>query len=162
MDSSQYSALVGRLEREADTHPHLYLGKVALAAALGYLAPGLIALVILACCFSILYALATGGTPSILASIGILAGAAVLIPTIRALRVQIAEPDGLLLTREDAPDLFRLIDVISRKIVAAPFATVKVNGDFKLGIQCNPRWGVFGGYSNHLYIGAPLLLALSA
>ena len=159
---SQYSALVGRLEREADAHPQLYLGKVAVAAALGYLVPGLIALGILTCCFSILYALVTGGTPSILASIGILAGAAALIPTIRALRVQVAVPDGLLLTPEDAPDLFRLIDVISRKIVAVPFATVKINGDFKLGIQQIPRWGVFGGYSNHLYVGAPLLLALSA
>ena len=162
MDSSQYSALVGRLEREADTHPQLYLGKVAVAAALGYLVPGLLALGILACCFSILWALVTGGTPSILASIGILAGAAALIPTIRALRVRVAEPDGLLLTPEDAPDLFRLIDVISRKIVAVPFATVKINGDFKLGIQQIPRWGVFGGYAHHLYVGAPLLLALSA
>src|SRR5918994_3603504 len=162
MDSSQYSALVGRLEREADAHPQLYLGKVAVAAALGYLVPGLIALVILACCFSILYALVSGPTPSILASIGILAGAAALIPTIRALRVRVAAPDGLLLTPEDAPDLFRLIDVISRKIVAVPFATVKINGDFKLGIQQIPRWGVFGGYANHLYVGAPLLLALSA
>jgi hypothetical protein len=162
MDSSQYSALVGRLEREADTHPQLYLGKLAVAAALGYLVPGLLALGILACCFSIVYALVTGATPSILASIGILAGAAALIPTIRALRVRMTEPDGLLLTRDDAPDLFRLIDVISRKIVAAPFATVKINGDFKLGIRQIPRWGVFGRYSNHLYIGAPLLLALSA
>jgi hypothetical protein len=159
---SQYSALVGRLEREADAHPQLYLGKVAVAAALGYLIPGLIALGILTCCFSILYALVTGGTPSILASIGILAGAAALIPTIRGLRVQVAVPDGLLLTPEDAPDLFRLIDVISGKIVAVPFATVKINGDFKLGILQIPRWGVFGGYSNHLYVGAPLLLALSA
>jgi hypothetical protein len=162
MDSSQFSALVGRLEREADARPQLYLGKVAVAAALGYLVPGLIALVILACCFSILYALVTGATPSILASIGILAGAAVLIPTFRALRVRMPEPDGLLLTADDAPDLFRLIDVIARKIVAAQFATVKINGDFKLGIQQIPRWGVFGGYSNHLHVGAPLLLALSA
>jgi Zn-dependent protease with chaperone function len=159
---TEYSALVGRLEREADAHPQVYLGKVAVAAALGYLVPGLFALGILACCFSILWALVTGGTPSILASIGILAGVAALIPTIRALRIRAAEPDGLLLTPEDAPDLFRLIDVISRKIVAVPFATVKINGDFKLGIQQIARWGVFGGYSKHLYVGAPLLLALSA
>ena len=32
MDSSDLSTLIGRLEREADTHPHLYLGKVAIAA----------------------------------------------------------------------------------------------------------------------------------
>ena len=39
---------------------------------------------------------------------------------------------------------------------------MKINGDFKLGIQQIPRWGVFGGYRNHLHVGAPLLLALSA
>jgi hypothetical protein len=162
MDSSDFSTLIGRLEREADAHPQLYVGKVAVAAALGYLIAALIATVILACCFSILFALVTGGRPSFLAAVCILVAAAALIATIRALRVQVPVTDGLLLTREDAPDLFRLIDVICRKIVAAQFATVKINGDFKLGIQQIPRWGVFGGYRNHLHIGAPLLLALSA
>lgn len=162
MDSSDFSTLIGRLEREADAHPQLYLGKVAIAAALGYLVPGLIVLAILACCFTILFALVTSGRPSFLAALGILAGGATLIPTIRALRVQVPVPDGLALTRDDAPDLFRLIDVISHKIVAAPLASVKINGDFKLGIQQIPQWGVFGGYRNHLHIGAPLLLALSA
>jgi hypothetical protein len=162
MDSSDFSTLIGRLEREADAHPQLYLGKVAVAAALGYLIPGLIALLILACCFAILFALVTGSRPSFLAAVGILVGAAALIASIRALRVQVPVLDGLVLTPEDAPDLFRLIDVISRKIVPAPFATVKINGDFKLGIQQIPQWGVFGGHRNHLHIGAPLLLALSA
>lgn len=162
MDSSDFSTLIGRLEREADTHPLLYLGKVAVAAALGFLVPALVVLEILACCFAIAHALVTGAAPSILAAIGALAGSAALIATIRAMRVQIAAPDGLALTAQDAPDLFRLIDVISHKVLAAQFDTVKVNGDFKLGIRQIPRWGVFGGYRNHLYVGAPLLLALSA
>jgi hypothetical protein len=32
MDSSDFSTLIGRLEREADAHPQLSLGKVAVAA----------------------------------------------------------------------------------------------------------------------------------
>src|SRR5690606_35375420 len=103
-----------------------------------------------------------GATPPFLASIGLLAGGAAGIATVRALRMQIAEPDGLPLTAEEAPDLFRLLDVIARKIVPATFATVKINGDFKLGIRQIPRRGVFGSYSNHLYLSAPLMLALSA
>jgi hypothetical protein len=162
MDSSDFSTLIGRLEREADTHPQLYLGKVAVAAALGYLAPALVALEILYCCYAIVHALVTGRTPPFLAAIGLLAGAAAAVATFRALRVKVAEPDGLPLTAEEAPDLFRLLDVISRKIVPAPFASVKINGDFKLGIRQIPRWGVFGRHDNHLYVGAPLLLALSA
>lgn len=162
MDSSDLSTLIGRLEREADTHPQLYLGKVAVAAALGYLAPALVVLTILVCCYSIVHALVTGGTPPFLAAIGLLGAGGAGIATFRALRVKVNEPEGLLLTAEEAPDLFRLLDAIARKIVPAPFATVRVNGDFKLGIRQIPRWGVFGGCSNHLYVGAPLLLALSA
>ena len=162
MDSSDFSTLIGRLEREADAHPQIYLGKVAVAAALGYLLPGLIALAILAAAFAIVLALATGRTPSFLAAIVILAGGAALIALIRAFRVDVAEPDGMPLTAEDAPDLFRLIDVISRKVVVAPLTTVKINGEFRFGIRQIPRWGVFGGYRNHLHVGAPLLLALSA
>lgn len=162
MDSSDLSTLIGRLEREADTHPQLYLGKVAVAAALGYLAPALVVLEILFCCYSIVHALVTDGTPPFLAAIGLLAGCAAGIATFRALRVPVAEPEGLPLTAEEAPDLFRLLDTIARKIVPAPLATVRVNGEFKLGIRQIPRWGVFGGYRNHLHVGAPLLLALSA
>jgi hypothetical protein len=162
MDSSDLSTLIGRLEREADAHPQLYLGKVAVAAALGYLAPALVALELLACLYSIVHALVIGRTPPFLAAVGLLAGCAAAIATFRALRVQVAEPEGLPLTAEEAPDLFRLLDVIARKIAPAPLATVKINGEFKLGIRQIPRWGVFGGYSNHLHVGAPLLLALSA
>jgi hypothetical protein len=162
MDSSDLSTLIGRLEREADAHPQLYRGKVAVAAALGYLAPALVALEILCCFYAIVHALVTGGTPPFLASIGVLAGFGAALFTFRALRVQGPQPEGMPLTAEEAPDLFRLLDVIARKIIPAPFATVKVNGEFKLGIRQIPRWGIFGGYINHLHIGAPLLLALSA
>ena len=64
MDNSDFSTLIGRLEREADGQPQLYLAKVAAAAALGYLGPGLIAL---RCSPAVSdpIALASGGTPSI-------------------------------------------------------------------------------------------------
>jgi hypothetical protein len=162
MDSSDLSTLIGRLEREADAHPQLYRGKVAVAAALGYLAPGLVVLWLLFCLYLIVHALVTGATPPFLAAIGLLAGCAAAIATFRALRMQIAEPEGLPLTAEEAPDLFRLLDMIARKIVPAPLASVKINGDFKLGIRQIPRWGIFGRYRNHLHVGTPLLLALSA
>ena len=162
MDSSDLSTLIGRLEREADAHPQLYRGKVAIAAALGYLAPALVVLWLLFCLYLIVHALVTGGTPPFLSAIGLLAGCAAAVATFRALRVQVPEPEGMPLTAEEAPDLFRLLNVIALKIVPATFTSVKINGEFKLGIRQIPRWGVFGGYRNHLYVGSPLLLALSA
>ena len=163
MDSSDFSTLIGRLEREADAHPQLYLGKVAVAAALGFLVPGLVVLGILACCFAIVHALVTGATPSILAAIGALAGAAALIATIRAH----ARPgrgagrSGCYAGRRTGsvpPDRRHRAQGRRR----SRSRRVKINGEFKLGIRQIPRWGVFGGYRNHLHVGAPLLLALSA
>ena len=86
MDSSDLSTLIGRLEREADTHPHLYRGKVAVAAALGYLAPGLVVLLLLFCLYLIVLALVTGGTPPFLSAIGVLAGCGAAVATVRARR----------------------------------------------------------------------------
>src|SRR5690348_1451980 len=105
MDSSDFSTLIGRLEREADAHPQLYAGKVAVAAALGYLAPGLAALVVLTSCFAIVLALVGGVTPPFLAAIGILAGAGTMIATLRTLRIPIDQPDGMTVSAEEAPDL---------------------------------------------------------
>ena len=51
MDSSDLSTLIGRLEREADAHPQLYRGKVAVAAALGYLVPRAGRAGVSLCCF---------------------------------------------------------------------------------------------------------------
>jgi len=128
MHASDFSTLIGRLEREADAHPHLYLGKVAVAAALGFLIPGLIALTILACCLSILFALVTGGRPPFLAAIGILVGGAMLIATIRALRVQVPEPDARLFdqTEDGSVLLLQLVEslfvVVSNSAVRALIA----------------------------------------
>ena len=122
MDSSDFSTLIGRLEREADAHPQLYLGKVAVAAALGFLVPGLVVLEILACCFAIVHALVTG------------AHAFDPCGDRRPRRRRGADRNDsracasrsrsrtVCRYAEDAPDLFRLIDVIARKVVAAAFA----------------------------------------
>lgn len=161
VDSSDFSVLIGRLEREADTRPRLYVAKVAAAAALGYAGPALLAIEILAVCFSIIYSLASGGTPSILVALAGIAGGVALLSMIRAFFLRIAVPDGLPITREEAPELFALIDGLSARTEAAPLASVTINGEFNASIRRIPRWGVFGGYSNHLQLGVPLLIALS-
>jgi hypothetical protein len=161
MNSSDFSALIGRLEREADVHPQLYVGKVAVAAALGYLVPALIALELLAVCLAIASSLLSGGHPSILTTLAGFAGVAAAIATIRALRVTIAEPHGLQVTREHAPQLFALIDDISARLETAPLASITIDGEPSMGIRQIPRWGIFGGYRNHLQLGVPLLIALS-
>jgi Peptidase family M48 len=162
LDSSDFSTLIGRLEREADRRPQLYVAKVAGAAALGYVGPVLVAITILAVCLFIIRSLASGGSPSAWMMLGGIAGIVTLIAMTRALCVRIAEPDGLQITREEAPGLFARIDDVSARIEGAPLASVTITGEFDASIRQIPRWGVFGAYRNHLQLGVPLLIALNA
>lgn len=161
MDTSNFSSLIGRLEREADTRPQLYLAKVAAAAALGYALAALVAGVILAVIYFSIYAAAFGDGPSMLLVLTGVAAVVVLAATVRALIVPIAPPQGAAVTRDAAPQLFALIDDISAKLGGAPLSSVTVSGEFVVSVQQIPRWGVFGGYRNHLHLGLPPLIALS-
>ena len=161
LDSSDFSILIGRLERQADERPQLYLVKVAGAAALGYAGVALVAIGILAVCFLIIQSVVSVGKPSGWMVLAGAAGVAALIAMIRSLGVRIAEPDDLQITREEAPKLFALIDDVAGKVNGAPFASVTVNGEFNVSIRAIPRWGVFGAYRNHLQLGVALLIALS-
>ncbi|MGH8188778.1 MAG: M48 family metalloprotease [Steroidobacteraceae bacterium] len=161
MDTSDFSGLIGRLEREADTRPQLYVAKVVIAAALGYALPALAAVVILVVCYFTIYAAAFGDGPSMLLILTGVAAVALLAVTVRALIVPIAAAEGVQISRDDAPQLFALIDDIGAKIGGAPLASVTINGEFVASIQQIPRWGVFGGYRHHLQLGVPLLIALS-
>jgi hypothetical protein len=161
MDQSDFSILIGRLERQADERPQLYAAKVAAVAALGYLPLALIGAVILAVLYSIVAALIAGATPSIwVVLIGV--GAVVtLIAMVRALRGRPEAPADRSVTAEEAPHLFALLDQIAGRMHAPPLASVTINGEFNASIRQIPSWGVFGAYRNHLSIGLPLLAALS-
>ena len=64
MDSTDFSILIGRLDREADERPQLYAAKVALVAALGYLGLALVAGGILLSCYYIIRSIVAVGRPS--------------------------------------------------------------------------------------------------
>jgi Zn-dependent protease with chaperone function len=161
LDSSDLSILIGRLERQADERPQLYLVKVAGAAALGYAGVALVAIGVLSACFLIIQSIVSVGKPSLWLVLAGAAGVAALTAMVRSLGLRIAEPDGLQITREEAPQLFALIDDVSGKVNGAPFASVTVNGDFGVSVSMIPGWGLFGAYRSHLQIGVPLLIALS-
>jgi hypothetical protein len=161
LDTSNFSSLIGRLEREADTRPQLYMAKVAIAVALGYALPALMAAVILMVCYFTIYAAAFGDGPSMLLILTGVAAVALLGAMVRALIVPIPGPEGVQVTRDDAPQLFALIDDIIAKLGGAPLTSVTINGEFVASIQQIPRWGVWGGYRHHLQLGVPLLIALS-
>jgi tetratricopeptide (TPR) repeat protein len=166
MDSSDFSVLVGRLERQADEHPGIYGLQVGIVAALGY-APVLLAgaAIVAAGCFCIASVLE--GSISAVATVALVLAAIALTTIVRALSVRVESPAGREVTREEAPDLFAPIDDVLRRTQgpkrssALSLERVTLDAEFDVGIRQLPRWGVFGKYTNHLHVSIPLLAALS-
>lgn len=169
MDSSDFSVLVGRLERQSDDDPRMYAIRVAFVAALGYALIALTVALILFAAYFCIDSLISGGRVYKSAVLGVIAGTATLLAIARALYVRVDVPHGRSVTREEAPEMFAVLDdVLQRtasktksKAKAVPIASVTLDSEFNASICQIPRWGVFGNYTNHLQLGVPLLAALS-
>jgi Peptidase family M48 len=169
MDSSDFSVLVGRLERQSDDDPNMYAVKVAIVAALGYALIGIAVLAILIACYFCIDSLLFGERLHRTAVLGVIAGVGTLIAIARALYVKIDPPAGRLVTREEAPQLFAAIDDVLQRMSfkrkgrthTIPLDSVTLESEFNASICQIPRWGVFGNYSNHLQLGIPLMAALN-
>ena len=168
MDASDFSALVRRLERESDANETSYTVKVALVAAFGYALIGATVLVILTAGYFAIESLIVGPRLHRTAVIALVAGAGALWAVARASIARIDAPVGRVVGCDDAPELFAVIDdVLERMAVTkkgkrrtVEIASVTLDNEFSMSLCQIPRWGVFGGYSNHLRLGIPLLTAL--
>jgi Zn-dependent protease with chaperone function len=168
VDASDFSILVGRLERESDDNQYAYATKVAFVAATGYALIGVTVLAILIACYFAIYSLIVEQHVYRFAVLGFIAGIATLFAIARALVVRIEPPAGKSVSREDAPELFAAIDdVLQRmavkrkgKLHKIEIADITLDNEFNASICQIPRWGVFGNYSNHLQLGIPLMTVL--
>lgn len=71
-----------------------------------------------------------------------------------------AEPEGIAITEAEAPELFKALDRIRRKVKGPAIDAVYLQDDFNAAIWQRPRFGMLGGSVNYLMIGLPLLMAL--
>lgn len=158
MTDAQFDALVTRLEPFARAEPANYRRRVIALALLGdiYL-------------WGMLFALAAVIAVSVwfVAELKVVALKLiiVLVPIAwllgKALWVSSSKPEGVRVTRNDAPELFALIDEIRGQIGAPEFHEVLIDGDFNAGVVQAPQLGVFGWFRNYLIIGLPLLKVLT-
>jgi len=160
LDSSDFSTLIGRLEREAQELPRLHAAKVAAVAALGYAPPAALASLGVICGFSFLHSLFFAEDASPLALFGLLTAVGALAAMIRALWIPGEAPDGVQIDAEDAPELFALLRA-AETLNGVRVDSVRINAEFVVSLRQIPRWSVFGGWRNHLQIGLPLLATLS-
>ncbi len=161
MERHEFSALIGRLERQADDNPQFYAMKVGALAALGYASIFLLALIILVTCWYTFSPMLAGEKFRAPLTVACIVGLVTLVGMVRALWVRIAEPSGLRVTREETPRLHAAIEEVARKMGGVQVHSVSVSSDFNASIVQTPRWGIFGNYRNHLEIGLPLAMALN-
>jgi Zn-dependent protease with chaperone function len=158
MTEEQWDALVRRIEPLAREDPKRYRLRVGLLGALGY-AYIAIALFVLAALAVLVVALAISGPGALIKLIVPIAALGWII--LRSLWVKIEPPEGIELKRDDAPELFEMLDEVRAAVDGPKLHRVLVDSELNAGIVQVPRLGPLGWQRNYLVIGLPLVEALT-
>jgi len=159
VERADFIHLVRLSEHASADDSQAYRRSVAAFAALGYLW-------VLGC-----FALAIGLLAWALGTMGqgrirgfhialVVTAAGLLWTSLRALWLRLEPPCGRPLNAAQAPALFEALERIRKKIKGPPIHHVLLDSSFNASISQIPRWGLFGGATNYLTIGLPLLLAI--
>jgi Zn-dependent protease with chaperone function len=154
--SPDYDALVTRLTEYARLHPRMYRARVAGLAVLGY--AYLFAAILL------LAAVIAGAVWMILHNFGAFIVLKVALPFMvlawmigKSLWVRFVPPDGLEITRAEAPELFAEIDRVRTAMRAPRVHRVLITDEYNAGVNQHPRLGILGWYRVYLALGLPLM-----
>ena len=161
MKQEKFDLLVKKLESYARKNPKAYQMRVRILALLGYLYILLVVALIIALVGLLIWAIFYTGRISgrmiqliifLIIPIGVI---------LRSLWVSLPPPIGLQLNRQQVPQLFALLDELSKALQVPRFHRVLLTPEFNAGVVQIPRWGFFGGQQNYLLLGLPLMQALS-
>lgn len=159
MERADFIHLARLSEHASADNSRAYRRSVAAFAALGYVW----VIGCLAVAAALLYwtvgAMMTGRFKWVYLGL-VLAATSLMWGSLRALWLRLEAPQGVSLSQEDAPELFKALARIRKKIKGPPIHHVVLNDSFNASIAQLPRFGLLGGAVNYLTIGLPLLLAL--
>lgn len=160
MKREEFEAMVTRLEDFAGKNPKAYRRRVGLLAGLGYGYVWMVLAIVLALLGGLVWFMFSQhrfntGFLKVGAALLILAGAIV-----RSLWVQFPRPEGIPITRDQAPKLFAMLDELTTTLQAPRFHHVLLDSDFNAAVVQRPKLGLFGWQENYLLLGLPLMQAL--
>jgi Zn-dependent protease with chaperone function len=158
MTRTEFEDLVKRLEPVSRDGNYRF--KVALLAAAGY-GYILAVLVVLALVLFLAVSIFIGRGGGVVLFKLAVPVAALAFTVLRALWVRWPEPEGIPVTRAQAPKLFDEVEAIRKKLDAPTVHRVFVNDDFNAALEQRPRLGIFGWPEGILHLGLPLMHALS-
>jgi Zn-dependent protease with chaperone function len=156
MNEERWLRLVGRLEARAQANPKRYRRKVVRFAALGYAYIALALVVVLGLAAAVILL----SIHHLLVIRWLLPIGALAFVIFRSLAVRIDPPEGIPVSRAEAPAFYDAIDEINRAVRGPSLHAVLVDDDLNAGVVQVPRFGIFGGRS-YLVIGLPLLQAVT-
>ncbi len=159
MYAKKLERLVARLSQEALLRPGWYQLKVGLLALLGY--AYVMAIIMLLILFSVFAVLWAGRYASYVVFKVVLGVLGLLFITLKAMWVKLPLPEGAIIQREDAPELFLLVERLQSQLAVPKFYKVMITGQLNAGVCQIPRLGLLGWYRHYLLIGLPLIKALS-
>lgn len=162
MDDRAYTHLVRRLEVESTINPAAFRAKVLLVSVSAYIALfGTLLCIAALLYFSFGFVQShRGHSTSRVVGIVFLAMAALPIfyIVLRACFLRLEPPQGVAVTRQDAPKLFEILDKVRAKLQGPPIHHVLIDETYNAAISQVPRFGLFGGHTNYLILGFPFLL----
>lgn len=171
MDVSRFEQLIRRLEAVAERNPSGYRVRVAAVALLGFVILAAVlgmVLLMVGLLAILLFGLLKGG--GALALLAIKLGKLILVLAVplwlmlkasfRMLFARFPAPQGLGIGRHDAPELFRRLDDMQRRMDGPAFHHVLLVDQLNAAVVQHPRLGLFGWNRHYLLLGLPLLQTL--
>jgi Zn-dependent protease with chaperone function len=159
MERADYLHLIRRCELEAEERPTRYRWETGLFATLGYLytlGAAALGMGLLMLAWDAWHRGRHVQALWLAAS-----GASVAWLALSALWQPQNVEQGVVITREQAPELFKVLDKMRKRLKGPPIHRVQVDDDYNASITQLRRWGLWGRTQNVLTLGLPLLLSVS-
>lgn len=168
MTDEQFNAAVSEADALARTQPDRYQRKMWCLILLGDLYLAAITLTLLAFLTGSLWVIirdaGSPGWPGWQTALGlsVLIWAGWLTRKLLLMQGGRKPEAGIPITRQQAPELFALLDRLCSQADALPLRQVLITDAFYAGVEQLPRLGIFGWHQRKLLLGLPLLKCLTA
>jgi Zn-dependent protease with chaperone function len=159
----QFEKIVEKAERDFNNNPKSYKNKLRWLAFIGYA----YLFFILTLCLSALAALVWVAIKSTVFLLFLIKSKFIVLilglvyVIFRSLFIKIPKPEGLLIKKKDAPELYAKVSDLRKQIKTPKIHTILLTPELNAAIHQRPRLGIFGWQKNTLILGSELLMSLN-
>jgi Zn-dependent protease with chaperone function len=156
----RFETLVRQIEKYSRHHQTDYRIRVGLLAVLGYAYIIFVFLLLLAIVWGLRTVLITMSAEHLTGELNLMA-ILLSLGIGRIFWITIKIPKGLPINRAQAPELFTAIEQLTAILQAPKCDRIFLTDELNAGVLQKFRFGLFGWHQNYLFLGLPLMHALS-